>query len=454
MLSLEGLTQVNPDGRVAPRLAEKWEWEAEGRRLRLFLRPGVKLHDGSDFAAQRVADTLKKVVADRRAWASYPSLEQVLDVRADGERQLIIDVANPSAFLLEDLSIALRGSGDLGTGPYRVVRSSEAEILLERFDHYYQGTPAIRQVAVRPFKELRNTWASLLRGEVDMVTDVPAGSVEFIQNDEINVVAWQRWYQFVVAFNSGHGPLQSPAVRRAMNIAIDRETLIRNVLQDVASPATGPIWPEYWAYDRDVSPYAFDRSSAEALLDGAGFRPGRSKHPNGIPHARLRFTCLVAEGYSVLERVALEIQRQLYDVGVDMQFETVPADRFDERVRSGKFEAVLVDMISGPSIGRPYLFWRSARNSRGLNVFGYENADAEQLFEILRTSMNDAATLSATRRLQRVLLDDPPALFLAWNARARAVRREFTVYQEPGRDPLSTLWRWTPETAVRHSPVR
>ena len=100
-------------------------------------------------------------------------------------------------------------------------------------------------------------------------------------------------------------------------------------------------------------------------------------------------------------------------------------------------------MIRGPTPGRAYIFWRSARDFQGANVFGYENAEAEQTFRVLRSNMNEAAVRTATGRLQRIFLEDPPALFLAWNERARAVRREFRVHQEGGRDPLATLWRWT-----------
>jgi len=107
---------------------------------------------------------------------------------------------------------------------------------------------------------------------------------------------------------------------------------------------------------------------------------------------------------------------------------------------------VLVDMISGPTFGRPFLFWRSAREFRGLNVFGYENSETERLFQTLRASRNEGATRSATSRLQRVLLDDPPALFLAWNERARAVRRRFDVGNSD-RDPLFTIWQWTENTS-------
>ena len=119
------------------------------------------------------------------------------------------------------------------------------------------------------------------------------------------------------------------------------------------------------------------------------------------------------------------MQKQLYNIGVDMQFEVVPIEEYDTRIREGRFDAVLIDMISGPTSARPHVFWASARRFKGLNVFGYENAEAERLFELLRTSTNEAAVRSAISRLQRVLLDDPPALFLAWNERARAVRREF-----------------------------
>ena len=82
----------------------------------------------------------------------------------------------------------------------------------------------------------------------------------------------------------------------------------------------------------------------------------------------------------------------------------------------------------------------------GFNTFGYENLEASRLFDLLRTSTNDIATQSAFTRLQEVLLEDPPALFLAWNERSRAVRRDFQIVQDPERDPVDpvyTIWRWS-----------
>ena len=89
------------------------------------------------------------------------------------------------------------------------------------------------------------------------------------------------------------------------------------------------------------------------------------------------------------------------------------------------------------------MFWASRTRFKGVyNIFGYENLEAERLFGILRTTRNEAAVRSATARLQRVLLEDPPALFLAWNERARAVGRDVVVPAEAGRDPFLALWQW------------
>ena len=281
-----------------------------------------------------------------------------------------------------------------------------------------------------------------------MVTDVPPEAVEFIQNDDIQVISFRRAFQYLIAFNSASPLFKSAAVRRALNSAVNSEALIANVLQKNGAPATGPIWPEHWAYDRTIQPFGYDPRGAISLLEAAGFTKLSVDSSSRRPPARLRFTCLLPANFTLLERIGLEVQKQLYDVGVDVQFEALPPEEYNLRIREGRFEAILGEIISGPTFGRPFLFWRSARQFKGLNVFGYENPETERQFQILRNSLNEAAVRSATPRLQRALLEDPPALFLAWSERARAVRRRFDVGNSD-RDPLFTIWQWTENTDRR-----
>jgi ABC-type transport system substrate-binding protein len=374
----------------------------------------------------------------------YPSLNYVTAITTDSE-DVLIDLAEPIAFLPEDLEINLEtGAPGVGTGAFRIISSDNSETVLERFSQYREGSPTIQRVVIRPFQTLRTAWTSLLRSEVDMVTDVPPQAVEFISNDDVQVIPFERRYQYVIAFNSSKPPFNSPIVRRALNAAVNRETLVEKVLQGRGFASAGPIWPKYWAYDSSFPGYSFDPPLASSLLDSSGLRVPTSAARKERPPARFTFTCLVPAGFAEWERIALEVQRNLYNVGVDIQFRVVDAANFDSLIREGNFQAALINMISGPTPGRTYIFWRSSKHYKGLNVFGYENPEAERLFDVLRSATNETAVRSATRGLQRVFADDPPALFLAWNQRARAVRRAFQIPQEPGRDPVYTLLKWTP----------
>jgi ABC-type transport system substrate-binding protein len=103
----------------------------------------------------------------------------------------------------------------------------------------------------------------------------------------------------------------------------------------------------------------------------------------------------------------------------------------------------MIDMIGGPTFARPYQFWRSPGEFKGLNVFGYRNPETDRWFDALRFAADDAGVRTAASQVQRVMRDDPPALFLAWQERSRAINRRFEIKSEPGRDPVRDLWHWT-----------
>jgi peptide/nickel transport system substrate-binding protein len=437
--SREGLTQLAADGRVLPRLAEGWQWEADGRRLRVRLRDGIKFHDGTPLDAALATKLFGEAVKRPGNRAQYPSLAYVVGVHPEGASELVVELTEPSSFLPEDLELPLTLGPQNATGAFRIVRMEDSEVELQAFKDYYLGAPYIQRVTMRPFRTLRTAWTSLLRGEIDMVTNVPPDAVDFVRNQDVQVVSVPRRFQFMLAFNSRRPPLNNSAVRRALNHAVDRDVLIRNVMDGNGTPSTGPFWPRHWAFDTSIQPYSYDPALTISRLEEAGFRLRPAVEG---PPTRLKFTCVIPANFSIYERVALEVQRQLYNVGVDMQFRVLPPEQFDGAIRQGDFDAALIDMISGPTIGRAYIFWRSAKTFQGLNVFGYENAEVEKLFDSLRLSSNEAAVRSIVSRLQRAVGDDPPAVFLAWSQGTRAIRREFGIVEEADSDPIDTIWRW------------
>ncbi|HVG69447.1 MAG TPA: ABC transporter substrate-binding protein [Vicinamibacterales bacterium] len=443
LLSFESLTTIGRDGRALPQLAERWEWEKENTRLRVFLRTNVLLHDGRPFTGETAAAFVHAAVTNPANVASFPALADLVNVSAEGN-QLVFDMARPAATLPDGLTVPLDKGPDLvGTGPYHVVSQQDSMAVLEAFDRYYKGKPTIDRVVVKAFDALRPTWASLLRGELNVVYDVPVDAVEFVRNEEIDVVSVPRWYQHHVTLNLRDGRFKSPLVRKALNLAVDRVAIVQKVLHGAGTVSAGPIYPQYWAFDSTAPTYPFDPEGAKALLETAGYRLRQPARPSDGPPARLRFTCLVPQDFTTWQRIALEVQKDLFNVGVDMQFRVVPLKEFNELVFTGRFEAAFINMISGPTPSRSYMWWRSARKLKGLyNVFGYDNDQAEEQFEVLLRSANEAAIRSATSKLQRAFYDDPPAVFIAFDTRTRAISRRFH-FPTDERDPMWALWRWT-----------
>jgi hypothetical protein len=157
----------------------------------------------------------------------------------------------------------------------------------------------------------------------------------------------------------------------------------------------------------------------------------------------LKFVALVPPEF---ERLALVLKTQLEAVGVEMSLRETSLEDLDQALLSGKFETVLTDFISGPSIFRVYRAWHSQGSLRG-NV---GNDRLDQALDRVRLSTNETEYRMAVSALQNATIDDPPAVFLAWGERARAVNRRFDVHVEPGRDILTTLRLWRPVNDLQY----
>jgi ABC-type transport system substrate-binding protein len=129
----------------------------------------------------------------------------------------------------------------------------------------------------------------------------------------------------------------------------------------------------------------------------------------------------------------------LFDIGVEMKLEPVTMQEFAQRAMTGSFDAFLIEMASNRSLSFVYRFWHSPVGPPLLNS-GYSAADA--VLDRLRHSVSDEETRLATAELQRILHDDPPAVFLAWQETTRAVSARFEPPVEESPDVMSTIWRW------------
>ena len=126
-----------------------------------------------------------------------------------------------------------------------------------------------------------------------MVYDVPADAVEFVRNENVEVVSVPRWYQHHLTFNAHDQRFKSKLVRKALNLAVDRVAIINKVLHGAGSPSSGPIYPGFWSFDSNAPVYPFDPEQAAALLESAGY-PLRPDSPRSSCAAALHL--FVAQG--------------------------------------------------------------------------------------------------------------------------------------------------------------
>jgi peptide/nickel transport system substrate-binding protein len=427
------------DGRLGDKIASAWRWDEAGTTLRLTLRNDVYFHDGTLLTPELAAEALRRSVADvRRRPSSFSSVRSVSALGTDG---IEIKLSEPNSFFLPDLSLASvmkPGQSQVGTGPFRVVRADKQQAVLQAFDKHYRDRPGFAEVDIRNYPTQRNAWAALMRGEIDALYEVGRGVTEFVQADStIKMYTFPRPYYNTLVFNERHPVLKSSGVRRAINEALDRATLIRDGLNGQGNPADGPLLPDHWAYSPPPQQFEFNPAAARLRFDNAGLRirPGAG----GRMPSRFSFTCLVFADDPRFERLAVLVAKQLADVGIDMRLEPLPVEQFVPRLGSGDFDAFLFEM-AGRSLGWVYQFWHS--NDRGMVKNGYVSADA--VLDRIRGARTDDEIRRGVTELQRILHDDPPAAFLAWQTTSRAVSTKIDVAQEPGRDVLSNIWKWRP----------
>jgi peptide/nickel transport system substrate-binding protein len=425
-IALEGLISFGQDGRPQPLLAESWSPSSNGLKLSVRLKPNLLFHNGQPVTAEFI----RSILVGKLPEYVRPAFTDIDSVSAISDRDIEISLRRRSNFILEGLDVQIEASSGLpvGTGPFAVTSSDDTGIEMRANDAYHQGRPLIDSLQIKPYASVRSAWADMLRGNLDMLYEVGLDALDSLQpSSDTKVFAFPRRYAFIIILNVARPEFSNPAVRRHLNAAIDRDALIDDVLQGHGEPAEGPVRPNHWAYDQSLPKFHF----APKLIE--------------TPRGPLRFRLLVPDS-TLLERLALAVQKQLQAVGVDVDLELVSLDQVYAPVTSGNFDAMLVDAVSGPTLLRGSLFWESGTL---YNWGRYTNPRVDAALEAIRQAPDDEAYKAGVAAFQRAIVDDPPAIFLAWSERARAISTRFEVPVEPGRDILSTLRLWRPVAGPR-----
>jgi MarR-like DNA-binding transcriptional regulator SgrR of sgrS sRNA len=348
------------------------------------------------------------------------AFEDIDGISATAPNEVRIALRRPSPLLIEALDAPIRKSSGSATGPFRSADPNKSELVAN--DSYYLGRPAIDKIVFQRYPSIRAAWAEMLRSHIDMLFEVGADALESLTGaTDVSVFTFVKHYQLLLVLNTQLPMFRQAGVRRALNLAANRNEVIADGLNGHGVASSGLIWPNYWALQPGHPAFSFDPREASGTLK----------------LRKIKFVCLVPPEF---ERVALVLKRELEAVGVEMNLREISLENLDEALVKGDFDAVLTELVSGPSLFRVYRVWHSQGELRG--KIGSDHLDAA--LDRIRFSASDDDYQVAIRDFQQAVVQDPPAVFLAWSERARAVNRRFDVHVEPGRDILATLRLWRP----------
>src|SRR5215468_3107711 len=382
--------------KLIPGLARTWDISKDGLVYTFNLRPNVTFHDGTPFNAEAVKFCFERQLNEQGPYyktGTYPNVKgflgNVQSIEVVDPLTVQIKLKAPLTPFLQYLAHqslfvyspdALKKYGKdmvkhpVGTGAFKLETwEPGVKVVLARNDAYWGGAPKVRQVIYVPIIEAQARLAAIKTGEIDLTMDVPPDSLDDLRKDPNVVVAESNssaaWY---IALNTRHPILKDKRVRQAMNYAVNKDAIIRDILKGTATVSKSPLSPAYGAYHEDaVTTYPFDPAKARALLKDAGY-------PSGFD-----LTFFVPESGSGMQspvEMATVIQANLAQVGVRAKIQTMEWGAYLKKYLDGPDMA---EMSWNPSIGDPdhmmYMLLSSDRFPPAFNAGFYQNPRVDDL---------------------------------------------------------------------------
>src|SRR5690606_25809463 len=152
-------------------------------------------------------------------------------VEAPSPHEVIIRLRKPNAFLLDSLNLSpIASTNGSPAGPFRLDEQPPGRAVLGRFKGFFRGRPALDGITVVSYPTQREAWSAMLRDEVDALYDVSPETFEFIEKSpNAHVTSFLRPFVTALVFNMAHPQLGRRDVRRALNLAVDRDRVIESV---------------------------------------------------------------------------------------------------------------------------------------------------------------------------------------------------------------------------------
>lgn len=279
------------DGKVVPSLATEWT-QVDDLTWEIKIREGVKFHDGTDFSAEDVTFSLNRVLDESFSSPQRTYIAAVKSVETVDPTLVRITTATPFPLLIDNLQLVPIVSaafveengnegltkGANGTGPYKLESwAVGGDLELVAAEDNWRGAPAIENATFRPIPEVGARVSALQAGEIDIAVGVQPESAEQIESmDGLRIESVRSQRSNYIVFDNLVAPFDDVRVRQAMNYAVDKQSIIDNLLLGHGEPLPSLLGSMYRGFNDDLKAYPYDPKKAKDLLTEAGYPDGFS----------------------------------------------------------------------------------------------------------------------------------------------------------------------------------
>lgn len=406
------LLKRNQNGTPGPGLAESWEY-VDDLTLILHIRQGVKFHNGEALDANDIVYNLNRAYnSDYTNWmVTTLDLE---NTKATDDNTVEVKLTSPTGALLTQLCFlyivdmeTVEGGVDqnetpIGTGPFVFKEWFRGDRLEFTTNQEYWGTVApFDTLVMRVITESSSRAMEIEAGGVDIIMGVASNDMANLEaNPEVNLLSAPSYGNVFIGMNCSAEPFNNKTLRQAINYALDKEAIVQAVYTGRGVVANGPISPTIWGYDPDLTGYPYDEAKAKELLAEAGY-------PDG-----LEITMTVSDSQERID-IATIVQNQLGKIGVTVKVETLENATYLDRIIAASTQMYVLGWTTNTGdadYGLYEPFYTGMPT--WCNTATYSNPAVDEQLDIGRTSTDEATRLAAYKKVQEMIVDDAPWVFL------------------------------------------
>lgn len=417
---------------IEPGLAESWTISDDGLEYTFKLR-AAKFSTGDPVTAEDVVFSLKRAAGKESRWASF--YKPIKGVTALDTQTVKIVLKEPFTPIMSNLAMWSASivpkkvvekdpkgfaTKPVGSGPFSVKewRRGEKIVMVKNPYYWQQGKPYLDGVEFFIEPEDNTRILKLRSGELDVAANAPFNLIQSLEKDkDVNVVVNDVLRSDFVLLNTTKKPFDNVKVRQALNMAVDREQIIKGILFGRGKIAKSSL-PIMKYYNHDIETYKFDLEKAKSLLADAG-------HPDGF-EAEL----LVISGQPVASQTAVVMQSSFQKLGVKIKISMLEGGTHWDTTKSGNYEMALSYCTSDTIDPDQIIGFTMLTPGRADSYHTrFKNEKINELFVKGRTTLDGPAREKIYKEILSLHYQDAPFIFLYHIPSVYGVRSNIKNFQ-------------------------